>query len=150
MSCASNSGIIKATSIPQVCANSSTLTDVLNVIFVLIGAISLLVVVIGGFRYIRAGSNDTIIAESKRMIAHGSVENPAVHIIQVATSIVALLAGFLAVFMIMISGFQYVTSGGSDEAVSNAKKRLRSALIGLVVVALAWTIIRFVKDSLLS
>jgi hypothetical protein len=80
----------------------------------------------------------------------GSVENPAVHIVQVATSIVALLAGFLAVFMIMISGFQYVTSGGSDEAVSNAKKRLRSALIGLVVVALAWTIIRFVTDSLLS
>jgi hypothetical protein len=73
MSCASNSGIIKATSIPQVCANSSTLTDVLNVIFVLIGAISLLVVVIGGFRYIRAGSNDTIIAESKRMIAHALV-----------------------------------------------------------------------------
>lgn len=78
----------------------------------------------------------------------GSNANPAVHIIQVVTTIFALISGFVAVIMIIIAGFQFVTSAGSDEAVANAKKRIRSAIIGLILVALAWTLVRLVTDSI--
>ncbi|HET9850409.1 MAG TPA: TrbC/VirB2 family protein [Candidatus Saccharimonadales bacterium] len=52
---------------------SDTLQTILDIIFTLVGAIAMLMVVIAGFRYIRAGSNDTIISESKRQLAHALV-----------------------------------------------------------------------------
>jgi len=76
-------------------------------------------------------------------------DNPIVTTIQVATSIVALIAGFLAVLMIIIAGFQFVTSGGNDETVKNARRRIQSSIIGLIIIATSWTIIRFVTDQLL-
>lgn len=59
--------------LPTTCADHSVVVTVLNITFAIIGAIALLIVVIGGFRYIRAGSNETIVAESKRQIAHALV-----------------------------------------------------------------------------
>jgi hypothetical protein len=79
-----------------------------------------------------------------------TINNPIVHAIQVTTSIMALLSGFVAVIMVIIAGFQFVTSGGSDEAVANAKKRIRSAIIGLILVAIAWTLVRLVTDAIIK
>lgn len=73
-------------------------------------------------------------------------ENPVVRILRVAATIVALIGGFLAVLMIIISGFQFVTSGGKDESVVNARRRITNSIIGLIVIALAWLIVRFVTD----
>lgn len=75
-----------------------------------------------------------------------STQNPVIHAIRITTNIIATISGFLAVFMIIISGFQFVTSGGSDESVANARKRIVNSVIGLIIVAMAWTIIRFVTD----
>jgi hypothetical protein len=72
-SCKKNNGLIDPGNLPQACANTHTLQVIFNVGFSIIGAICVLVVVIGGFRYIRAGSNDTIVAESKRQISHALV-----------------------------------------------------------------------------
>ena len=52
---------------------SSELTTIFNIVFTVAGAIALFVVVVAGFRYIRAGSNDTIISEAKKQIAHALV-----------------------------------------------------------------------------
>jgi len=59
--------------LPKVAANQATLQVVLNIVFAIIGALALLMVVIAGFRYIRAGSNETIVAESRRQLAHAIV-----------------------------------------------------------------------------
>ena len=59
--------------LPMCSADQNTLQVFLNIFFAIIGAIALLIVVIGGFRYIRAGSNETIVAESKRQIVHALV-----------------------------------------------------------------------------
>jgi hypothetical protein len=66
-------GIISARNLPQPCANQNTLNNVMNIIFVIVGAISVLMVVIAGFRYIRAGSNETVVAESRRQLVHALV-----------------------------------------------------------------------------
>jgi hypothetical protein len=77
-------------------------------------------------------------------------KNPVVDMIRTSTSIVALLGGVLAVIMIIVSGLTLVTSGGNQEAVTNSRKRIVNALIGLVIIALAWAIIRFVTDRVIS
>lgn len=50
-----------------------TLHNILSIGFGIIGAIALFMVVLAGFRYIRAGSNETIVAESRRQLAHAIV-----------------------------------------------------------------------------
>jgi hypothetical protein len=55
-----------------------------------------------------------------------------------------------AVIMIMIAGFTYVTAGGNSEDTKNARNRIIYAGVGLVVIALAWTITRFITNEILS
>jgi hypothetical protein len=64
-----------------------------------------------------------------------------------AVSIVNLVLSFLgliAVVIILIGGFKWMTAGGNEEKVSSAKKLLISGLIGLVIVLLAWGIATWV------
>jgi len=76
--------------------------------------------------------------------------NPVNHIIKVATTIVAIMTAIAAVIMIIVGGLTMVTSGGNSEAVTSARKRIIYAVIGLVIVALAWTIITFLTDKLIT
>jgi hypothetical protein len=59
-------------------------------------------------------------------------------------NILSLIAGFIAVIMIIIGGFRYVVSGGNDQAVAGAKNTILYALIGVFVLALAQAIVHFV------
>ena len=69
--------------------------------------------------------------------------NPTTHVISVAANILAVIGGIAGVITIMIGGLNYITSGGNSEAITKGKKRIIGALIGLVIIALAWTIARF-------
>ena len=71
-------------------------------------------------------------------------------IISKAANIIALVAGIGAVIMILIGGFFYITSAGNAENAKMAKDRIVAALIGLVVVALAWAIVRLITDRVLQ
>jgi hypothetical protein len=46
--------------------------------------------------------------------------------------------------MIIVGGLKYITSGGDSGNVSGAKNTILYAIVGLVVVALAQIIVRFV------
>lgn len=65
-------------------------------------------------------------------------------IITQAINILSLVVGVTAVVMIIIGGFRYITSGGDSGNVTSAKNTILYAIIGLVVVALAQVIVRFV------
>jgi hypothetical protein len=80
----------------------------------------------------------------------GTTTNPVNHIIKVAADIIAILTGVSAVIFIILGGLTMVTSSGNTEAVGNARKRITYAVVGLVVVSLAWTIITFVTDKLIT
>lgn len=62
-------------------------------------------------------------------------------------NILSLIGGILAVIFIIVSGFKYITSAGKQESVAGAKKTLVYAVIGLVVIALAQVIVRFVLSN---
>lgn len=72
-----------------------------------------------------------------------TVNDTIVTVINVLSS----LAGVLAVIMIIVAGFRYMTSGGDSNKVASAKNALIYAIIGLVIVALAQIIVKFVLNK---
>jgi hypothetical protein len=62
-------------------------------------------------------------------------------------NILSLAVGVVAVVMIIVGGFRYITSGGDSGNVTGAKNTILYAVVGLVVVALAQVIVRFVVDK---
>jgi len=59
-------------------------------------------------------------------------------------SLIYIVAGIVFLFMIVIGAFQMITSGGDKEAVANSQKRITYAIIGIVLLALAFVIVRLV------
>ncbi len=69
------------------------------------------------------------------------------NIIKTVINIFSLVVGVVAVIMIIVGGFRYITSGGDSNNVSGAKNTIIYAIIGLVVVALAQFIVQFVLNK---
>lgn len=65
-------------------------------------------------------------------------------IIELVINIFSLIVGVISVVMIILGGLKYITSGGDTNNVTGAKNTILYAIIGLVVVALAQFIVRFV------
>lgn len=70
-------------------------------------------------------------------------------IIKKVVNIISIIVGVVAVIMIIVGGFRYVASGGKAESVQGAKNTIMYALIGLIIVALAQVIVRYVLKSTL-
>ena len=65
-------------------------------------------------------------------------------------NLLSLVVGVVAVIMIIIGGLRYITSGGSDTGVTSAKNTILYAIIGLIIVALAQLLVRFVLRTVTS
>lgn len=68
-------------------------------------------------------------------------------LIHTIINLLSVLVGVVAVIMIIVGGFRYITSGGSDTGVTGAKNTILYAIIGLVIVALAQILVRFVLNK---
>jgi hypothetical protein len=62
-------------------------------------------------------------------------------------NIISIIVGVVAVLMIIFGGFRYITSGGDAAKVTSAKNTILYGLIGLVIVALAQFIVKFVLNQ---
>ncbi len=72
-----------------------------------------------------------------------------IHPAEVIANIIAILLGLVGIIffvMIIYSGFQWMTSGGNEEKVTTAKKRLQFAVIGLVVILTSYIITIYVAE----
>jgi len=65
-------------------------------------------------------------------------------------NIFSWIAGIVSVFMVIFGGFKYITSGGDSAGITSAKNTILYAIIGLVVVALAQVIVRFVIGTVVQ
>ncbi len=68
------------------------------------------------------------------------------NVIKVAVNILSVIAGVAATIMIVIAGLRYIGSGGESSKIAGAKSAITYAVIGLVIVALAQFIVRFVLE----
>lgn len=64
--------------------------------------------------------------------------------IRLAINIFSLIVGIAAIIMIIVGGLKYIISNGESSNINSAKNTILYAIIGLVVVALAQIIVKFV------
>ncbi len=96
-----------------------------------------------GVKIIQTGdgvTDDAIILGSR------DLRTTATSIINVALS----LLGIISVVIILIGGFRWMTAGGNDEKVGEARQWIFSGIIGLAIILSAWAISRFVLDKLVD
>lgn len=72
---------------------------------------------------------------------------------EMASYIINLLLGFLgiiAVVIILVGGFKWMTAGGNEDGVAEAKKWIFSGIIGLVIILASYAIASFVLNQLVQ
>lgn len=77
----------------------------------------------------------------------GNNVNPAVgvnNLVSAIINIMSIVVGIIAVVMIIIGGVKFITSGGDSAKVTSARNTILYAILGLMVVALAQFIVKFV------
>ncbi len=62
-------------------------------------------------------------------------------------NIFSAVVGVISVIMIIVGGFQYITSGGDTGKVGTAKTTIIYAIVGLIVVAFAQFLVQFVLNK---
>ncbi len=66
------------------------------------------------------------------------------NVIKFVINLLSLIGGLAAVIMIIVGGLKYITSSGDPTNINSAKNTILYAIIGLVVIALAQIIVKFV------
>lgn len=72
---------------------------------------------------------------------------------QTVASIIKVALGFLgsiAVILVVIAGFKWMTSGGNENKIAESKKLMTAAVVGLVIILLAFAITNFVINSVIG
>lgn len=60
------------------------------------------------------------------------------------------LLGIVAVVIILIGGFKWMTAGGNDEQTGEAKKWIFSGVIGLAIILSAYALATYIINSLVT
>lgn len=94
------------------------------------------------------GANDLTIAEDTEPCERADTATGGFNtLLRRIINIISVIIGVIAVIMIIWGGFKYITSGGAQDKVKSAKDTLLYAIIGLIIVALAQVIVRFVLSN---
>jgi hypothetical protein len=102
-----------------------------------------------------SANTDSTACKSQPRTVNGQLVNPLNDTLARITNIVAYAAGAAAVIIIIISALKLITSGSNvstgsrtDTDVEDARRSLAGAVIGLVVIVLARTLIMYVIGKL--
>jgi len=68
-------------------------------------------------------------------------------IIRKVSVVIATIAGIFAVIVLVMGGIRFITSGGNPEQVSQAKRTIIYAVIGLAAIVLGQTLIMFILSK---
>ncbi len=75
-------------------------------------------------------------------------EKSVADIVATVINILSWIVGIAAVIVVLFGGLRYVISTGDSSKISSAKDTIVYALIGLVIVAMAQVIVRFVLQRI--
>ena len=89
-------------------------------------------------------ANDSTVCATKN---DNPIYGPTGIIVKV-TKIIAIIAGIASVIIIMVGGLMYITSAGDSGRASSARSTVLYALVGLIIIIAAQTIIVFVIDRI--
>ncbi|MYB40346.1 hypothetical protein F4X86_03740 [Candidatus Saccharibacteria bacterium] len=75
-------------------------------------------------------------------------ESQVVRVITVAIDLLSVAVGVISVIVIIIQGMRLILSGGNEKTTKEARNGIIYALVGLVVVALAQSMVWLVLDRI--
>ena len=78
----------------------------------------------------------------------GGLQDTGKNLLQLGLSWLFIIAAVLALIFIIFSGIQWITSAGDPGKVADARKRLMYSIIGLIVVAGAFLIVKVITATL--
>ncbi|MEK7623849.1 MAG: hypothetical protein AAB408_04260 [Patescibacteria group bacterium] len=91
-------------------------------------------------------ANDTFGIGAARPVALGTRDVP-----QTVASVINVglgLLGVIALVIILVGGFEWMTAGGNEEKTAEARKRIFAGIIGLAIILSSYAIARFVFQQL--
>jgi hypothetical protein len=68
-------------------------------------------------------------------------------VLEKVTIIFAIISGIAAVIIIIVAGFTMITSSGNAQSVANARNAIIGAVVGLIIILTAASIITFVVNK---
>jgi len=89
-----------------------------------------------GLENVNSGINGTLSASDPRTVI-GRIINVALGFL-----------GVIAVGIVLLGGFKWMTAGGNEEKTEEAKKLLGAGVIGLVIILMSWAIATYVVNTL--
>lgn len=75
--------------------------------------------------------------------------SPSVIVAQIISVMLSFL-GLIFIVLIIYAGFRWMTSAGNEDTIAKAKQTMTAAIIGLVIVILAFAITQFVISSIIG
>lgn len=63
-------------------------------------------------------------------------------------NLIAIIAGIVLVIMLIVAGIRYITSSGDSNGIQKAKDTIMHALIGLIVIVFARTLIAYLVSRI--
>lgn len=69
-------------------------------------------------------------------------------IVAKAIGLVLIIAGAIAVLYLIYGGIEYITAGGDPEKATKGRTAIVNAIIGIVIIALAYLIVAVVANAL--
>ena len=115
--------------------------------YILIGLAMLLSLAIMPATQVHADDHDVLGIEkfgAATDLGTNEFEKTIADIINVALS----LLGIVAVVIILIGGFKWMTSGGDETKVGDARKFIFAGVIGLAIIMSSWALATFVLNKL--
>lgn len=68
-----------------------------------------------------------------------------INVVSTIIRLVLIIAFVLAFIMLLVGGIRWIMAGGDEKSVEKARNTITAALIGLVVVLIAYALIRIVE-----
>ena len=81
-------------------------------------------------------------------VPSGGLNRTGENIITAFVNLLFLVAAVLAIIYLILGGIRWITSGGDPKGVEAARKQITYAILGLVIVVLAYLIVNLVGNFL--
>jgi len=95
-----------------------------------------------------AGNVDVGLNQVNNNINLGST-SPITVVLKIIQVVLGLLS-LISVVLIMYAGFLWTTSNGSEEKITTAKRIIRNAVVGVIIILSAWGITYFILNKLVG
>lgn len=80
---------------------------------------------------------------SKVGLGEADLKTTVLNIVQLVLGLMTLIA----VVLVIYGGFVWLTSAGNEENIERAKRIISAAVVGLIIILLAWAVVIFVART---